>query len=148
MFKPQRIDYFVKKYPDDVTSLVAYWQGINAEDKLDEIYDLVCRYGNSTMEAATKMRNKFDNLSLQINPNSLLGIISERQYMKSPIFNRVAEIDAILRKAIPDIFQREKPKNENDFNDKLHGILNLHNEFTRGYVEIGLYPGVQSDSGR
>jgi len=127
-------DAFIKKYPDDVTSLVAYWQGSNADDKLDEIYDMVCRYGKSVMDAATRMRNKFDNdLSLPINPNSLLGIISERQYMKSPIFNRVSEIDTILKKAIPDIFQREKPKNENDFNDKLHGILNVHSEFTREY---------------
>jgi len=126
-------DDFMKKYPDDVTSLVSYWQGTNADDKLDEIYNLVCRYGKSVMDAATRMRNKFDNLSLPVNPNSLLGIISARQYMKSPIFNRVAEIDTILKKAIPDIFQREKPKNENDFNDKLHGLLNVHSEFTREY---------------
>jgi len=126
-------DDFIKKYPDDVTSLITYWQGSNADDKLDEIYDVVCRYGKSVMDAATKMRNKFDDLSLPVNPNSLLGIISERQYMKSQIFSRVTEIDTILRKAIPDIFQREKPKSENDFNDKLHGLLNVHSQFTREY---------------
>ena len=53
--------------------------------------------------------------------------------MQTPCFNRVAEIDIMLKKAIPDIFQREKPKNENDFNDKLHGILSTRGEFTREY---------------
>lgn len=134
-------DDFIRKYPDDVTSIVSYWQGsINADDKLDEIYGLVCRYGRSVIAAATAMRNKYDDLTRPINKNSLLGIISERQYMQTPFYNRVVEIDAILKRAIPDIFQREKPKNENDFNDKLHGLLNVHSEFSREYpvLQFGL----------
>lgn len=126
-------DDFMKKYPDDVTNLLLYWHGTNADDKLDEIYDMVCRYGKSVMEAAKRMRDNHDDLRLPINKNSLLGIISERQYLQTPFFNKVIEIDAILKQAIPDIFQREKPKNENDFNDKLHGLLSVHSEFTREY---------------
>lgn len=125
-------DDFIKKYPDDVTSLITYWQGSNADDKLDEIYGMVCRYGKSIMDAAMKMRNKFDNdLSLPINPNSLLGIISERQYMKSPILCRVNSIDAFLQETIPTMFQREKPKNENDLNDKIEAILKANGDFAR-----------------
>jgi hypothetical protein len=85
------------------------------------------------MGAAKRMRDNHDDLRLPINKNSLLGIISERQYLQTPFFNRIMEIDAILKQAIPDIFQREKPKSENDFNDKLHGLLNVHSEFTREY---------------
>jgi len=134
-------DDFMQKYPEDVLDMIAYWQGsLNADDKLDEIYDLVCRYGMSVIEAATRMRNKYDDLTRPINKNSLLGIISERQYMQTPFFNRVSEIDVILKKAIPDIFQSEKPKNEDDFNAKLHGVLNVHSEFTREYpvLQFGL----------
>jgi hypothetical protein len=125
-------DDFIRKYPDDVTSIVSYWQGsTNADDKLDEIYDLVCRYGRSVISAATAMRNKYDDLTRPINKNSLLAVISERQYMQTPFYNRVIKIDAILKRAIPDIFQSDKPKNESDFNDKLHGLLNVHSEFSR-----------------
>ncbi len=134
-------DDFVRKHPDDVTSIVSYWQGsMNVDDKLDEIYDLVCRYGRSVIAAATAMRNKYDDLTRPINKNSLLGIISERRYMQTPFYNRVIEIDAILKRAIPDIFQREKPKNENDFNDKLHGLLNVHSKFSREFpvLQFGL----------
>lgn len=132
---------FVRKYPDDMISIVSYWQGsMNADDKLDEIYDLVYRYGRSVIAAATAMRNKYDDLTRPINRNSLLGILSERQYMQTPFYNRVLEIDTILRRAIPDTFQREKPKSENDFNDKLHGLLNVHSEFLREYpvLQFGL----------
>ncbi|MDD2294444.1 MAG: 7-cyano-7-deazaguanine synthase [Eubacteriales bacterium] len=129
-------DAFVRKYPDDVTDLVAYWQGSNADDKLDEIYDLVCRYGKSVMDAATRMRNKFDDLSLPVNKNSLLGVISERQYKKSPIINRIEEIDAFLRETIPIMFQREKPTGENDFNDKIEAILKGQGSFTREHPSL------------
>lgn len=134
-------DAFVNKYPSDVTDIIQYWPHlINVDDKLDEIYSMVCRYGKSVIDAATSMRNKYDDLTRTINKNSLLGIIADRHYMQTPCFNRVAEIDNILKKAIPDIFQREKPKNENDFNDKVHGILSVHSEFTREYpiLQFGL----------
>jgi hypothetical protein len=132
---------FVQKYPDDITSIVSYWQGsTNADDKLDEIYDLVCRYGRSVIAAATAMRNKYDDLTKPINKNSLLSILSERQYMNTPFYNRVVEIDSILRRSIPDIFQNDKPKNENDFNAKLHGLLNVQDDFLREYpvLQFGL----------
>ena len=127
---------FVSKYPDDVTDLVSYWEGSNADDKLNEIYDLVCRYGKSVMEAATRMRNKFDDLSLLVNKNSLLGVISERQYKKSPIINRIEEIDAFLRVTIPTMFQRERPAGENDLNDKIEAILKGHGSFTREHPAL------------
>lgn len=127
-------DAFLMKYSSEIMDLMEYWPGLNnAEDKFDEIYSLICRYGDSVIKAATAMRNKFDDLTRPIIKNSLLGIISERGYMQTPCFNRVMEIDKILKRAIPDIFQREKPANENDFNDKIHAILNVHDEFTREY---------------
>ena len=129
-------DAFLRKYPDDITNLVAYWQGSNADDKLDEIYNLVCRYGKSIMEAATRMRNKYDDLSLPLNKNSLLGVISERQYKKSPIVIRVEEIDAFLRGTIPTMFQREIPASENDLNDKIEAILKGRGSFTREHPSL------------
>ncbi|MFZ7101930.1 MAG: hypothetical protein ACOWWO_04610 [Peptococcaceae bacterium] len=129
-------DAFVRKYPDDVTDLVAYWQGSNADDKLDEIYNLVCRYGKCVMDAATRMRNKYDDLSLPINKNSLLGVISERQYKKSPIIIRVDEIDAFLRGTISTMFQREIPASENDLNDKIEAILKGQGSFTREHPAL------------
>lgn len=125
---------FIMKYPSEIADLMEYWPNLdNAEDKIDEIYSLVCRYGKSVIRAATVMRNKYDDLTRPINKNSLLGIISQREYMQRPCYSRVMEIDAILKKAIPDTFQRERPKSENDLNDKIHSILNVHDEFTREY---------------
>lgn len=127
---------FMGKYPGELTDIIEYWPGKNAEDKFCEVYSLVCRYGDSVFCAATRMRNQFDNLLQPVNKNSLIGIISDRMYMKTPFFNRVEEIDAILKKSIPVSFQREKPKSENDLNDKVGALLNVHEQFTREYPVI------------
>lgn len=129
-------DDFIEKYPSELTDIIEYWPGKNAEDKFSEVYSLICRYGESVFCAATRMRNQFDNLLQPVNKNSLIGIIADRMYMRTPYYIRVEEIDSILKKSIPVSFQREKPKSENDFNDKVEAILNAHEEFTREYPVI------------
>jgi hypothetical protein len=128
---------FYEKYPDDVTNLAEYWPGSNnIDDKLDEIYDLVCRYGKGIIRAATRIRNKHDDITKPINKNSLLGIVSERKYFKSPIAKRVDHVDEFLRKTIALMFQSEEPKNEQDLNDKIEAILKCHGDFSREYPTL------------
>jgi len=39
-------------------------------------------------------------------------------------------------KTIPVLFQREKPKNENDFNDKIQAVLSTQGKFDREYPAL------------
>jgi len=129
-------DDFLCKYPTEINELIEYWPGTNPDDKLNDIYSLVCAYGDSVIRAATKMRNKYDNIVMSIKDNSLLGILNKREHLKTPFEIRVSSIDIILQSAIPTMFQREKPKIENDFNDKLEAILNTHGVFAREYPAL------------
>lgn len=123
----------LEKYPTDIFDVAQFWPGTNPDDKLDEIFDLFCRYGKSVLSAAKAMQNKYEDLKIKINDNSLLGLIAKRTYLDSPIMNRAAEIDRVLKKAIPEMFQREQPESENDFNDKVQAILGTTGDFTREY---------------
>ncbi len=71
-----------------------------------------------------------------MNKKSLLGIVSEREYLKTPVEIRVREISSVLEKSIPMLFQSEKPKNEPDFNDKIQAILGTRGPFTREYPAL------------
>lgn len=123
-----------KSYPEEMTALLKYWPGENAEDKLGEIYDLFRRYGDSVLHAATIMRMKHDNLRRSVQENSFLHMIDNREYLKTPIDMRVFEIDNVLRQNIPIMFQREKPKNEDDMNDKIKALLGASKEkFSREF---------------
>jgi len=128
---------FISEYPDEVLNIMRYWQGSdNAEDKVTEIYDLVCRYGKSVLKAATKMRNEYDDITKPVVKRSLLGILTDREFFKSPIAQRVESIDEFLNKTIALMFQSENPKNEQDLNDKIEAILKGHGDFTREYPAL------------
>jgi 7-cyano-7-deazaguanine synthase in queuosine biosynthesis len=126
-------DDFVKRYLNEIMDIIEYWPGDNPDDKVDELYELLKHYSDSVLSALKKMQTKYEDLILQIPPDSLLEIIAKRDYLKTPILTRVIEIDKILATAIPSMFQRERPKNENDFNDKVQAILSTQGKFDREY---------------
>jgi len=124
---------FLQKYPDELMEVINYWSEDNPDNSLEEIYQLYCRWGDSVLKAAKAMQLKFDDLSIAYDKNSFLKMIAQRQYLSSPVQIRVNEIDSLLREAIPITFQSQKPKNENDFNDKVQGLLSINGSFSREY---------------
>ena len=127
---------FLRKYPTEIGDLVEYWPGANPDDRFEEIYTLVRAYCSSILRAATELRNKYDDINIPVENNSLLGLINKRDYLKTPFEIKVNEIDDYFQNAIPTMFQHDKPKHENDFNDKVSAILNSHEKFSREYPSI------------
>ncbi len=126
-------DELYVNYTDEITDVINYWPEDNPDDSLDEIYRLFGRFGDSVIRAIKSIQLKFEDPRATVDKNSLLGIVAGREYLNTPIQVRVNEIDAMLRKAIPMSFQREKPKNETDMNDKIQGLLSTQGAFTREY---------------
>jgi hypothetical protein len=123
-----------ENYPEELLNLIEYWPCDNPEDSLLEIHALFSRYGDSILRAAKAMQFKHEDLKDPITGDSLLTMISGREYLRTPIAIRVAEIDTVLRKSIPLLFHSELPKNENDFNDKVQVLLTAAGEnFSREY---------------
>lgn len=126
-----------RKYPQEITSLLRFWPRDNAEDSLDEIYDLFVRYGDSILRATTNMRMKHDNLREKVERYSFLDMVNNREYLRTPMEIRVAEIDKILKHNIPIMFHTDKPKNENDMNDKIKALLGAAaKDFSREFPVI------------
>lgn len=117
-----------KHFPTDIDNAVEYWPRDNPADSLDEIYELLNRYGDSVIRAVKQIQLIYDDLRNPITDKSFLKIVSSREYLKSPFERRVNEIDNTLRHSIPLMFKSEKPKNENDFNDKVVALLSARNE--------------------
>jgi hypothetical protein len=121
-------------HPDEMTDAIEYWRCDNPEDSLEEIYSLFSRAGDSVLRAAQSMRIKHDDLSVPTIDNSFLSMLSSRDYLKTPISIRVSEIDKILNTSIPQMFSVNKPKDENDLNNKIKAILDASGDsFTREF---------------
>lgn len=133
-------DELLTKYPTEVWAAMEYWPTDNPDDALSEIYDLFCRFGDSVLKACKAIQFRHDNLTAAPEKSSLLGILADRTYLQTPVALRVTEIDLILRSAIPLAFQKNRPVNENEFNDTVQAILNSHGNFTREYpvIKFGL----------
>jgi len=122
------------KNPDEIDDVIEYWHCDNPEDSFEEVFELFSRFGDSVFRAARSMRLKHEDLSIPLMDNSLLSILSTRDYLKTSAHNRVDEIDSVLKKSIPQAFHTDKPKSENDLNDTIQALLTAAGEtFTREY---------------
>jgi len=132
--KLQTPEEIFKNFPDEMVNLLEYWHCDNHEDSLAEIYLLFSRYSDSVIRAAKAIQAKHDDLSNPIACDSLLSMLSSREYLKTPTQIRVEEIDKVLIPSIPQTFHSAKPKDENDFSDKVQALLTAAgNRFTREY---------------
>ena len=59
--------------------------------------------------------------------DSLLQLISDREYLKHPVVRMVCSIEEKLSVAIPKMFGSTLPSDERDFNLKVSAILDSHN---------------------
>lgn len=117
-----------RKYPEEIEDILKYWPQENVNDSLDEIFTLFKRFGDSVLQAAMHMRMKHEDLRKTVRKDSFLYMLADREYLKTPMDIKVFEIDDILRRNIPIMFQAEKPKNENDMNNKIKALLGASNK--------------------
>ena len=127
---------FLEHFPDEISDVIKYWPGNNPDDKLAEIYGLFGHFGDSVIKALKVMQQKYEDPRRPVNKKSLLGIIANRDYLNTPVEIRVNEIDSVLTRTIPMMFQNEKPKDEPDLNDKMQAILSQEGTFTREYPSL------------
>lgn len=127
----------LKNYPTETQDAIEYWPCDNPEDSLNEIFVLLNRYSDSVLRAAKRIQMEYEDLRNPVVEDSFLKIVTDREYLKTPFERRAKEIDEKLRQSLPVLFRTEKPKNENDFNNKVAGLLGSGNEhWTREYPII------------
>lgn len=127
---------FEEKYLNEITDIIPYIDGTNPEDKVDALFNFISKNNALVMQGVKNMRNKHDDLLQERNENSLLKMLAQGEILRSPVLMKVFELDNILSSTIPKIFKAEKPKNENDFNDKIEGILSTQGKFEREYPPL------------
>jgi len=122
-FSTWNIDHFVTELLGALAETVDYVGADNDEAANDQIAVLCRRHGIQVMNALERMRSKHDRLDNKVVEGSLLSLITDREYLKSPVLRLVEAVCEQLSTALPLAFQRNDPKDENDLNDKISAIL-------------------------
>jgi len=99
----------------------------NEEKFVGQMYQLVNRFGKQTVLALQEFTRNSD-VTRKPTAATLLHMIHQQDYLK-PESERFAQNLAIrLQRAIPTMFANNAPLNENDFNDKVQGLLQAESE--------------------
>jgi hypothetical protein len=137
-FAEKGSDYFENEYLLDLSQLVEYLPfGNNELDRIEILWNLYYRHSAMVKNALNAMRREHDDVfGPQPRPNSLLGIVSERDYLKTP-FLRLSNRIAVILSNVGDMFATNKPKNEDDLNEKIGVLLRTHeNDFRSEYPTV------------
>ena len=120
-------DHFFIELAAELPDVVEYLPDTRGEfERLGLVRDLCRRHGDQVALAMKRMRDSHDDLYSGVARDSLLGLISDRQYLKDPVSLLVDRICEILDPAIGKMFGDNPPKNETDLNTKIGTLLNSH----------------------
>lgn len=109
---------------DELQLLLGWVPGYRDEYELvEKIWTLCSRHGKQVGRAVRRMRELHEGVFRPLSPDSLLKVISDREFLKAPIARLVTAIEDRLKSAVPKSFRTTPPKNEADFNDKVEGLL-------------------------
>lgn len=135
-FTQESADQFYDKYLFDLSQVVDFLSIEGDElDRIEYIWSLYKKHGNNVRKALSRMRVEYDDVfSIPPEKNSLLHIISEREYLKEDTERLVDDLEPVLINGITEMFIKYRPKNEPDLNEKIGALLRTHdNKFRSEY---------------
>ena len=109
---------------DEIQMLVGFVPSCKDEIELVErVWTLCTTHGNHVGLALRRMRDQHEGVFSPLEPGSLLKLVSDREFLREPIERLVTSIESRLESALHITFQSVLPKNEQDLNDKVEGLL-------------------------
>lgn len=126
-FSQWNIDHFYHELLHDLSELIDFLPGRPTEEHaINCVWELCRRHGSQVLLALNRMREEHDDLFEEVKTGSLLQIISDREYLKTPVERIVESLEDLLVEAVPRMFGRNPPSNEADLNRKVNALLESH----------------------
>ena len=120
-------DHFFTELATELSDIVEYLPDGGTEfERLRLVMELCKRHGDQVALAMKRMRDEHDDLYSVVPRDSLLGLISDREYMKDPVSLLVGRLCELLNPAIGRMFSANPPKDEGDLNTKIGTLLSSH----------------------
>ena len=128
-FSNWNLQYFYYQTLDELQTLLGWVPDYADEnDLVDKIWTLCSRHGSQVSLALRRMRDIHEGVFSPLATDSLLKVVSDREFLKAPIERLVTSIEHRLESALPKSFRSVRPVNEGDLNDKIEGLLDTWRE--------------------
>ena len=127
-FATWNIDHFANEMMSELAEVVDYLPEIGDEfAAIEKIWSLCRRHGEQVAMGMKRMRDLHENLYEEVREESLLQLISDREYLKNPVDRMITALCNLLEPSISKMFSEETPRNERDLNRKISALLDSHN---------------------
>ena len=153
-FSNWNLQQFYNQTLDELQMLLGWVPEFEDEDELvEKIWSLCSRHGNQVDRALRRMRELHEKVFTPLAPNSLLEVVSDREFLRAPIDRLVTSIETRLVSAVPKSFRSVRPTNEADLNDKIEGLLDtwrddlLREHPSVPFARAGVVPDFSLDRG-
>lgn len=126
-FRTWNDDHFLYEMVNELSELLDWLPHCSGEQDAFEKVRVLCRRHGAQIEKGIQcMRDMHENLYENLEEGSLLQIVSNREYLKSPTRRLIESLHNLLATAVPRMFSRNRPLNEPDLNDKINSLLESH----------------------
>jgi 7-cyano-7-deazaguanine synthase in queuosine biosynthesis len=130
-FEADTADSFFDKWLTEISD--AMLRGDREEQFVRDMFGFVNRFGKQTV-AALQAFSRATDIRTKPVAGSLLDMIQQQEYLKSESERFAQKLAEKLQRAVPAMFANNRPVNENDFNDKIQGLLQADaEEYRREY---------------
>ena len=120
-------DHFFMELASELSDVVDYLPDGGTEfERVRLVMELCKRHGDQVALAMNRMREEHDDLYSVVPRDSLLGLISDREYLNDPVALLVKRLGELLSPAIGGMFGTNPPKDEADLNTKIGTLLSSH----------------------
>ena len=117
-------DHFFDEMMHELAELMEWLPcSSDEQDAFDQVRVLCRRHGSQVENGIQRMRDIHENLYADLEEDSLLQIISDREYLKSPIERLLASLRDLLQSYVPKMFVSTPPADEPDLNEKINALL-------------------------
>ncbi len=126
-FSTWNVDHFYQQMLSELSESVEYLPDcLDETDAVERVWNLCRRHGNQVAAGMHRMRDIHENLYNKLETDSLLQIISVREYLQNPVERLVSAITTIVSNSIPKMFSATPPAHEADLNLKISALLDTH----------------------
>lgn len=121
-------DSFYQEYLYDISQMIDFLPFDGDEfDRVHSLWQLYKRHGHTVKEALSAIRTRYDDpFASAPSPDSLLDLLSTREYLKPDRERFIDALAPVLIQGIGEMFAKNRPKNEDDLNEKLGALLRSH----------------------
>lgn len=131
-FSSDSVDKFQDDYLAELAQTLDYLPlNLPDSDKVTTLWELFTQHACYVKRALQRMHSLHDDPFRQIPQQSLLGLTSQREYLRPESARLADTIANIIQPAIGDMFAQNKPKDEPDLNRKLSALLQTHEKRIR-----------------